>query len=61
MIGSKSWKRIFPNYVGDRLNRASADQILYALEHGLNESEVAELRQEIHEWLEFSGRTNAIS
>jgi len=38
-----------------RLNRASADQILYALEHGLDESEVAALRQDIHEWLEFSG------
>ena len=39
----------------DRLNRTSADQILYALEHGLNESEVATLRHDIHEWLECSG------
>ena len=38
-----------------RLNHPSANPILYALEHGLNEVEVAELRQQIHEWLKYSG------
>jgi hypothetical protein len=38
-----------------RLNHPSANPILYALEHGLNEVEVAELRQQIHEWLKFTG------
>ena len=38
-----------------RLNHLSARGILYALEHGLNELNVAELRQQIHEWLKYSG------
>ena len=38
-----------------RLNHPSANPILYALEHGLNDVEVAELRQQIHEWLKYSG------
>jgi len=38
-----------------RLNQPSANPILYALEHGLNEGDVTELRQQIHEWLKFSG------
>ena len=38
-----------------RLNHPSANPILYALEHDLNEVEVAELRQQIHEWLKYSG------
>jgi hypothetical protein len=37
-----------------RLNHPSANPILYGLEHGLNEVEVAELRQQIHEWLKYS-------
>ena len=38
-----------------RLNHPSANPILYALEHDLNEVEVAELRQQIHEWLKYTG------
>jgi hypothetical protein len=38
-----------------RLNCPSANPILYALEHGLDEVEVAELRQQIHAWLKYSG------
>ena len=38
-----------------RLNQPSANPILYALEHDLTEVEVAELRQQIHEWLKYSG------
>jgi hypothetical protein len=38
-----------------RRNRQPAHGILYALEHGLNEVEVAELRHEIHGWLKYSG------
>ena len=38
-----------------RLNHPSANPILYALEHGLNEVDVAELRQQIHEWLKYYG------
>ena len=38
-----------------RLNHPSANPILYALEHDLTEVEVAELRQQIHEWLKYSG------
>jgi hypothetical protein len=38
-----------------RLTHPSANPILYALEHGLNEVEVAELCQQIHEWLKYSG------
>jgi hypothetical protein len=38
-----------------RLTHPNANPILYALEHGLNEVEVAELRQQIHEWLKYSG------
>src|SRR5579864_9416068 len=37
-----------------RLNHVSARGILYALEHGLNETDVAELRHQIHEWLKYS-------
>ena len=38
-----------------RLNHLSAHGILYALEHGLNEPDVVELRHQIHEWLKYSG------
>ncbi len=38
-----------------RLNLPGPNPILYALEHGLNEGDVAELRQQIHEWLKFTG------
>jgi hypothetical protein len=38
-----------------RLNQPGPDTILYALEHGLNEVEVAELCEQIHEWLKFTG------
>src|SRR5689334_11989120 len=38
-----------------RRNQAAAQGILYALEHGLHELEVAELRLQIHEWLKNSG------
>jgi len=38
-----------------RLTHPSADPVLYALEHGLNEGDVAELGREIHEWLKFTG------
>ncbi len=38
-----------------RRNQQVAHGILYALEHGLDEPEVDELRQQIHEWLRHSG------
>jgi hypothetical protein len=38
-----------------RQNHPSAKPILYALEHDLTEVEVADLRQQIHEWLKYSG------
>jgi hypothetical protein len=38
-----------------RLIHPSANPILYALEHDLNEVEVAELRQQIHGWLKYTG------
>lgn len=38
-----------------RLSHPGAAPILYALEHGLNEGDVAELRRQIHEWLKFMG------
>ena len=39
----------------ERRNHLGADPLLFALEHGLNEGDVAELRQEIHDWLKFTG------
>ncbi len=41
-----------------RLNHPCANPILYAFEHDLTEVEVAELRQQIHEWLKYSGPAN---
>jgi hypothetical protein len=38
-----------------RLNHSGAAPILYALEHDLSAGDVAELRQQIHEWLKFTG------
>lgn len=38
-----------------RFNHPGAYPILYALEHDLNEGDVAELRRQIHEWLKFTG------
>ena len=38
-----------------RLNHPGANPVLYALEHGLNEGDVAELSQQIHEWSKFTG------
>lgn len=38
-----------------RLGHLNVRGILYALEHGLHESHLAELRQQIHEWLKYSG------
>ncbi len=53
------WQRKLGSHFSElqqlRLNHPSANPILYALEHDLTEVEVAELRQQIHEWLKYSG------
>jgi hypothetical protein len=38
-----------------RLSQQSEHAVLYALEHGLTEAELAQLRNDIHEWLTNSG------
>jgi hypothetical protein len=54
-----SWQeRLLNHFVQLRERRLTLQKthaILYALEHGLTESEVGQLRQDIHEWLKNSG------
>ena len=40
-----------------RLNLQNSHPVLYALEHGLTEEEVEQLKRDIHEWLKNSGPT----